>query len=142
MDCPFCFTALLVTDMTCPRCHAPVQRARAGAVNYGRLGPQPLGGSVPVPSSQGATWDPQEGTAEQLQRREFLARQPPRIAPPAHGARLRFANAPQVLSADGSPEAAAARHGGNLSYCRYCETTEPLVRTDKTRYCPSCKRIC
>jgi hypothetical protein len=142
MDCPFCLTALLATDMYCPRCNTPVQRHRAEAVNYGHLGPQPLGGAVPVPTSQGATWDPQEGTDAELQRREFLARRPPRIAPPAQGARVHFHNAPQVEAADTGAEAVAARRSDYQSYCRYCETTQPLVRVGQMRCCPSCHRFC
>ena len=142
MDCPFCLTSLIPTDMYCPRCHAPVQRARAAAIDYGRLGPQPLGGAVPVPTSRGAAWDPQEGTDAQLQRREFLARLPPRIGPPARGGRVRFHNAPQVLAADGGADAAAARQGEHLAYCRFCDTTEPLVRAGQRRCCPSCHRFC
>ena len=97
---------------------------------------------MPVPTSRGAAWDPQEGTDAQLQRREFLARLPPRIGPPARGGRVRFHNAPQVLAADGSADAAAARHGEHLAYCRFCDTTEPLVRAGQRRCCPSCHRFC
>ena len=142
MDCPLCFTALIPTDMYCPHCNAPVQRARAAAIDYGRLGPQPLGGAVPVPTSHGAIWDAQEGTDAELQRREFLARQPPRVGPPARGGRVRFHNAPQVLAADSSADAVAARRGENLAYCRFCDTTEPLVTVRQRRCCPSCHRFC
>jgi|WetSurMetagenome_2_1015567.scaffolds.fasta_scaffold525261_1 hypothetical protein len=142
MDCPFCGTVLLPTDMTCGHCNTPVQRGRSAAVDYGRLGPQPLGGAVPVPTSHGAMWDPKEGTDAELQRREFIARQPPRVGPPARGGRVRFRNAPQVVTADGSAEAVAARRGDYLSYCRYCDTTEPLFRVGQKRCCPSCHRFC
>ena len=142
MICPNCFTLIKQAEAFCSKCGTPVLRARANAVDFGRMGPRPKD-SVPAPTSLGGIWEPQGDTDENIIHKEFMSRRPPRIPPPrrSNAQGLKIQPFPQIVPVDMDDENIAARKGFYQSYCPHCDCDQPLQLVNQKRFCPGCKRL-